>query len=206
MENRHDFLLKMYDQMFNDIDRHYKIVWQTMSILIGAFAVFSFVEKNIITIDIACSIIILLGFWVIALIYDSNYWYNRNLAIISNIERQFLNHDDQKKIHYYFGEHRKFNSMQTTLKIQKIFSIIIITFFVYFHFIKSILPGFKFAFACDNIKLEKTLPYIALVIGFLIVNWLSKKRKEDYLEFIENSPGEFIDSKGIRFGNGHPIK
>jgi hypothetical protein len=33
-----------------------------------------------------------------------SYWYNRNLVIIANIERQFLG---RKEIHYYFGKHRK---------------------------------------------------------------------------------------------------
>ena len=49
---------------------------------------------------------------------DSSYWYNRNLVIIANIERQFLELKDLKEIHYYFGAHRPKNKMITHLKVQ----------------------------------------------------------------------------------------
>lgn len=43
--SREDLLLKMYDQMFNDINRHIMVVWQSVGVLVGAFAVFALVEK-----------------------------------------------------------------------------------------------------------------------------------------------------------------
>jgi hypothetical protein len=56
--------------------------------------------------------------WLFANLYDASYWYNRNLVIIANIERQFPGHDNLKEIHYYFGKHRKKSAMITHLKIQ----------------------------------------------------------------------------------------
>jgi hypothetical protein len=104
---RRDFLLAMYGQLMNDINRHIVVVWQSVGVLFGAFAVFALVEKKIVSLDIATSLILLLCAWVVAHVYDAGYWYNRNLVIIANIERQFLRPSDLREIHYYFGRHRK---------------------------------------------------------------------------------------------------
>ncbi len=104
---RDEFLLHMYDQMFNDINTHILVVWQSVGVLVGAFAIFALTEKQIITLDIAAALIVLLAAWLIGHIYDASYWYNRNLVIIANIERQFLAAADLKEVHYYFGKHRK---------------------------------------------------------------------------------------------------
>lgn len=84
---RRDFLLAMYGQLMNDINRHIVVVWQSVGVLFGAFAVFALVEKQIVSLDIATSLIVILCTWVIAHVYDAGYWYNRNLVIIANIER-----------------------------------------------------------------------------------------------------------------------
>lgn len=204
MDDRKEFLTKVYEQMFNDIDRHHKIVWETMGVLIGAFAVLALVEKNIISIDIATGLIILLACWVLAHVYDSNYWYNRNLVIIANIERQFLQKEDLKDIHYYFGEHRDKNSIQTSLKIQRYFCWAVIILFIIYHFSHSIVQGFKLEFKMENIRLEKIIPYVALILGMIFVNWIKNKRVKNYKEFLKNSPGKTVDTTGITFGGGHP--
>lgn len=204
MDDRKEFLMKVYEQMFNDIDRHHKIVWETMGVLIGAFAVLALVEKNIISIDMATGLIVLLACWVLTHVYDSNYWYNRNLVIIANIERQFLVKDDLKNIHYYFGKHRDKYSIQTSLKIQRYFCWAVIFLFIIYHFSHSIIPGFKFELKFENIRLEKIIPYVALILGMVFVGWIKSKRVEDYEEFLQNSPGIDVDTTGITFGSGHP--
>ena len=80
---RLDFLLAMYAQLMNDINRHIVVVWQSVGVLFGAFAVFALVEKKILSLDIATSLIVMLCAWVIAHVYDASYWYNRNLVIIA---------------------------------------------------------------------------------------------------------------------------
>ena len=115
---RSDFLIAMYNQMMNDINRHIVVVWQSVSVLVGAFAAWSLIEKKIISLDIAATLIVIIAIWVIAHVYDAAYWYNRNLVIIANIERQFLTKKDLKEIHYYFGAHRSKTSMLTHLQLQ----------------------------------------------------------------------------------------
>src|ERR1700674_4150254 len=103
---RQQLLLKMYDQMFNDINRHILVIWQSIGVIIGSFAIFSLVDKNIVSFDVAVLMVVVLCGWMLAQLYDASYWYNRNLVIIANIERQFLNESDLQDIHSYFGEHR----------------------------------------------------------------------------------------------------
>ena len=83
--DRKEFLLKMYDQMFNDINTHILVVWQSVGVVVGAFAVFALVEKNIIPMDYACTLMVTLCAWLFANLYDAPYWYNRNLVIIAPI-------------------------------------------------------------------------------------------------------------------------
>ena len=128
--NREDLLLKMYDQMFNDINRHIMVVWQSVGVLVGAFAVFALVEKNVVPLDFAVCIVLLLALWLMAHLFDAAYWYNRNLVIIANIERQFLRKEDLKEIHYYFGSHRPKNKMIYHLRIQMTLGIALVLMFM----------------------------------------------------------------------------
>lgn len=207
MTSRETFLIKIYEQMFNDIDRHHKIVWQVIGVLVGSFAIVALTEKKVIPIDIAVTIFVMISLWVIAHVYDSNYWYNRNLVIISNIERQFLIKEDLKDIHYYFGEHRSKNAIQTSLKIQLYLVISLMTIMLLYHFFEQIVPGFKYSFEESEINLLKIMPYASsLILYFVLVRWIKKKRENNYLEFLENSPGAVIDTSKIKYGDGHPIQ
>lgn len=205
MDDRKEFLIKVYEQMFNDIDRHYKFIWQIVGLLIGSFTFIALSEKGIVTIDLTVSVIIILSLWVIANVYDSNYWYNRNLAIISNIERQFLLTDDQRNIHYYFGKHRSENAIQTSLKIQMYLVYGIVFIFLAYHFIIRIIPGFKIPISDANFDWIRILPYLVTVIFYLLVSWIKCKRKKDYSSFLKNSPGISIDNTGIEYGDGYPV-
>src|SRR5690349_5063241 len=86
---RQEFLFKMYDQMFADINRQILVVWQSIGVLLGGAAIFALVEKQVITLDIACAIFVVLAWWSVSHSLEAGYWYNRNLAIIANIEKQF---------------------------------------------------------------------------------------------------------------------
>lgn len=203
-QDRKQFLLKMYDQMFNDINTHILVVWQSVGVVVGAFAVFSLVEKNIIPIDYACSLMIILSAWLLAHLYDASYWYNRNLVIIANIERQFLNVDDLKEIHYYFGKHRKSAAMLTHLKIQYSLGIGIAFLFLSYHFATRVLPGIREPIG--NFEVPRALPYLFASLSALLLWILRKKRIQDYKEFLQNSPGTTVDTTGITYGSGHPTE
>jgi hypothetical protein len=194
----------MYDQMFNDINTHILVVWQSVGVVVGALAIFALVEKNIIPTDYACSLMILLSAWLIAHLYDASYWYNRNLVIIANIERQFLKSTDLKEIHYYFGKHRKKSAMLTHLKIQYALGVVIAMLFIVYHFTLRVLPGIHEPIR--NFEFTRSLPYLIGVASIIFLLYLRSNRIKGYEEFISNSPGIAVDTKGIEYGVGHPIE
>lgn len=201
MTPREELLLKMYDQMFNDINRHIMVVWQSIGVLIGAFAVFALIEKNIVTPDIASCIIITLCLWLFSHLYDASYWYNRNLIIIANIERQFLSSDDLTGIHYYFGKHRPSNKMIQHLSIQFYLAIGISFIVLIYHFSERVYPGIYSPI--QNFEPARAAPYILLIIGIFYIRHLKTTCEKKYKEFLDNSPGIEVNSTGKTYGVGH---
>lgn len=197
---RQEFLIEVYRQMMNDINRHIMVVWQSVGVLVGAFALFALVEKQVVSADIACSIIVLLCGWLWAHLIDAGYWYNRNLAIISNIERQFLVKEDLKNIHYYFGAHRKNNKMITHLRIQLALGLGLGSLVVIYHFTSRIVPGMTTEAVPDP---QRALPYVMAAAVLIYCLLLSRARRDAYIEFIENSPGVEVSTEGVRYGAGH---
>ena len=196
-------LLEMYKQMFNDINRHILVIWQSVGVLIGAFALFSLVRGQIIPIDLAISLVLLISIWLIGHLYDASYWYNRNLVIIANIERQFLKKADLREIHYYFGKHRETASMLTHLSIQWWFGLGVAILVLLYHFSTRLLPKLPCFWTCG---LERMLPYLVLVAGVILLFFLRKDRNESYESFLRNSPGKVVDTEGIEYGTGHPAQ
>ncbi len=194
--------MHMYDQMFNDINRHIVVVWQAVGTLIAAVALLSLVEKGIVPLDFAAAIILLVGVWLLAHLQDAAYWYNRNLAIIANIERQFLISGDLRDIHYYFGKHRRGNVMLTHLKIQYYFGLGIITLATLYHFFIRVLPGLGAPWR--NFDPVRVLPYLVVVAGVWLLVRLARKLREKYNEFLHESPGTSVDTTEVHYGNGHP--
>lgn len=187
-EVRNELLLKMYDQMFNDINRHILVVWQAIGVVIGAFAVFSLTDKELVPIDVAVALVVLLCGWMVAQLYDSAYWYNRNLVIIANIEKEFLTVEDLSHIHFYFGSHRKKNKMIGHLRIQRYLGVTISALVMLYHFQAArIWHGFSLPLSALNTY--KTLPYLALLAAALFVNRVRNEREDAYAEFIKRSPG-----------------
>jgi len=199
-EDRKQLLLKMYDQMFNDINTHIMVVWQSVAVLIGAFAVFALTEKKVVTLDVAVSLILLLCGWLIAHLYDAAYWYNRNLAIIANIEKQFLGKQDLREIHYYFGTHRPQNKMITHLRIQYALGVGVASIVLLFHFLTSVWP---LSMSFHDFRLARSLPYGLLLVEVLYLYELATRCERKYEEFIQNSPGSTIDTSEISYGEGH---
>lgn len=181
MDDRKEFLVEMYNQLFNDINRHILIVWQAIGVLVGSTTIFVLMSQNVLDKDVGVSLILLLCIWAILTTCDSAFWYNRNLAMISNIERQFLVSDDSKEIHYFFKKHRSHDFIDH-LSIQA--SLIIGVALL------SIIYHLKFGSFTKSLAY---LPYFIFVIFIILplYYWfISRKRKYD--EFIEKSPGKDV--------------
>lgn len=200
-DRRDEFLVKVYDQMFSDINRHIIVVWQSISVVVGAFAVFGLAEKNVVPIDVAVSIMFLLCAWLFAHLLDSSYWYNRNLAIIANIERIFLVKEDLRNVHYYFGKHRENNKMITHLRIQFALGAGIVLIVLYYHIVKRMVVEIgKGVCAMDYASIS---PYIVMLFAVWYIYSLNRRCDAKLKEFLENSPGILVDTDGVGYGVGH---
>jgi hypothetical protein len=200
LDRRDQFLVAMYNQLMNDINRHIIVIWQSIGTLIAAIAAFTLVRDNVIPLDIACSIVLITCVWLIAHVYDASYWYNRNLVMIANIERQFLRRTDLREIHYYFGKHRPEGAMISHLRIQRGLALAIATLVLIFHFLKVILPIWQSSVKFDVLN---TAPWIIAIGGIVI--WIQSiiSNRTKYSEFLRNSPGADIDTSGIEYHSGH---
>jgi hypothetical protein len=199
-EARKDFLLQMYTQTFSNINRHILVVWQCVGVVIGAFAAIAVSDKRLLPVDYVVTLELVLVFWLLAHILDANNWYLRNLAIITNVEKQLLFQSDLRDIHYLFGIHRP-NRMITHLRIQVALGLIIGSVVLLYHFLERVLPGF--GLEMNDLQLTRALPYLMLVAGTAYVLRLHRRKRGDYEEFISNSPGKSIDTSDISYSRSH---
>lgn len=184
---RNEFLINMYNQMWNNINRHINVVWQPIALLVASLGLLSFAEKEFINLDLAITLIVLFNGWFIAHVYDSSTWYNRNLVILTNIEKQFLNDQDEKEIHYYFKRpHRKIDKMITHFKLQRTLGIGLILIALYYHATKRTVEINLFL----NKYLQVLLPYLVVVIVAIYLHRCIKSGNQSYEELLEKSPGK----------------
>jgi len=204
VDDRKTFLMEMYRQMFADINRQMTVVWQAVSVVVGAFALLALVEKNIVPLDVAVSLIVILSAWMYAHMLDGGYWYNRNLVIIANIERQFLLPSDQRDIQFYFGKHRsKANRMISYFKIQSGLAVAISSLVLAFHFSVRVVPGLDQPWSA--FQPARALPYLAAILSVLTCIAFASDRRRSYENFLQNSPGVDVDTSGVEYGPGHTV-
>lgn len=199
MDRRDEFLINMYEQIMIDINRHITVVWQSVATLAGSVAIFSLVKDQVVSIDVATSLIVLVCFWFLSHVYDASAWYNRNLVIVANIEKEFLLVSDLKNIHHYFGKHRKKGKMISHLKYQLYFGWCVLILFLFFHTYQN---SSKFSNP-STFEIINFLPVFISFLGVFFIRRVKCKDERDYEAFVENSPGKDIDTSGIDYTHGH---
>src|SRR5258706_3950554 len=200
-DRRDEFLIEVYRQMLNDINRHILVVWQSVGVLVSAFAFLSLVEKNVVSRDIATGLIVMLCGCVYGHLADAAYWYNRNLVIIANIERQLLKQSDLADIHYYFGAHRKTNEPITHLRMQQHLAIGLGGLVVLWHLLERVLPGAWSPWRMFDPM--RAIPYCMAVGACFYGAYWVRRGERKYQEFLKHSPGMKVDTSGISYGIGH---
>lgn len=197
---RQEFLLAMYRQMYSDVENHFKIAWQSIGALIGSIAIISFSDQ-IISFDVGATFAILLCWWMLSTIQDANYWYNRNLAIITNIEKEFLSDDDSGLIHPYFTQKRPRNSMISHLRIQNTLGICIGLIVISLHSIDRILPGLLSP--VSHFEPMRAFPIVAALLAILNITNVARSNEKKYQEFLRMAPGKQIAANTAPFVHGH---
>ena len=202
-DKREQFLIAMYNQLMNDINRHIIVVWQSIATLVAAIAAFSLVKDRIISLDVAVTVVLIACVWLIAHVYDASHWYNRNLVMIANIERQFLRTTDLKEVHYYFGKHRPEGAMISHLRIQRALGLAVAILVLFFHAYTIIAPVLWGAKAFD---IFNVVPWAVALGGCWVWYKSAKDCRVKYAEFLRNSPGVEVDTSDIEYRSGHGFR
>ena len=186
-DRRDNFLIAMYSQLWSNINRHITVVWQSVGILAGAFALFALVEKHTLSFDWACGLMLLIAGWVVAHTYDANTWFNRNITIVANIERQFLRSEDAKEIHFYFTEHRASGDMLDHFKVHRAFGVAIGSLILLYHFFTRVVPGI--GQPMSNFDPNRTVPYVVCLAVVLWIMAFKAERQKKINSLLAKSPG-----------------
>lgn len=192
MDRRDEFLVVMYGKMWDNINRHLTVVWESAAILAGAVAVFALAEEDTLRFDLACTLLVLVSVWTIMHAFDANSWYNRNLAIIANIERAFLDIKDAEEIHPYFLTHRS-HELVEHLRIHGFLGVGFSALTLAYHFFIRVRPGLRSPL--NYFEPQRSLPYVVAIVGAIAIGVLRHHYKRQHAKFEKQAPGiQFVES------------
>jgi hypothetical protein len=195
---RDEFLKQHYAQLWNNINRHITVSWEAFGVLASAFAIFfAFGETKTSSFDFATALIIIVSAWGLGHIYDANTWFNRNLGIISNIERQFLTRKDSKEIQFYFAQdHRKPGQMLQHFSVQRDLAFAVPALVLIAHFYYRVMPGLREPWG--NFDPPRACPYVAAILCSIWVCWQRKSHIVKQRTFNTRSPGIAVQDDPVR--------
>jgi hypothetical protein len=131
---------------------------------------------------------LLVAAWQLCHVYDANTWFNRNLGIVANIERQFLTRRDEKEIEFYFTEeHRAPGNLVGHLRVQRDFGIGVAALVLVIHFLTCVFPGLRSTWS--NFEPLRAVPYVT---ALSCIWWVGRTRARQIgrqQEFVARSPG-----------------
>ena len=139
MEKRDQFLLHLYDQLWNSITRIEQGLWQFIGIYAGIFGAHLYIGKS--QPMLAVILTILAAFWGINIAINAGKWFERNRMLIINIEMQFLSEEDSRKImpsEYRQKKPRKFFTVLDRIHILVFFTSVMISLITYWNNISRI--------------------------------------------------------------------
>lgn len=183
---REEFLLETYRQTSTHMGRHIAGLWQCVGVVGAALIVFA-QDKDKPLNDYSCALVVLLCGWLAATTLDASNWFNRNLAIITNVERLFLNLDDLKIVHPFFGKHRSPGKHAQHFEIQLWLTGAVWALVLCYHFVESVVPGLSMPFA--DFRLARALPYLFTLIVLVALVRLRRHYVSKDKEFQMASPG-----------------
>jgi hypothetical protein len=177
----------MYRQTSNHLNRHVLLLWQSVALLGGAYAAFAFQEKNVISIHHATAIALLLCGWFCANVFDAYAWFDRNLVIIANIERLFLEKQDASLVHPFFLSHREAKDLVQHFRIQLFLGVMIAVIVALVHFFKQVIPSFKIPHGVFDAEIA--LPYAVLAISLGYCAYIRHRVIKKAVQLRASSPG-----------------
>lgn len=96
--SRNEFLLRMYDQLWQSVQRVEGGIWSFVAAFAAIAVSFAAGFQGSVSIFYASIFSIIISFWGMNLSIVSSRWFNRNLIQISNVEKKFLSASDYGSI------------------------------------------------------------------------------------------------------------
>jgi hypothetical protein len=138
---------------------------------------------------LASTFVVLTVGWSLAHTVDARVWFNRNLQIISNIERQFLASSDCQEVHYFFCRPHRRGTIEHLL-IQGALGSAVGVIALGWHFSTRVLPGFGSPWS--SLEAMRSVPYLAALAVLLFVRWLLKSADKAEAKLQKLSPGKTV--------------
>jgi len=177
----------MYGRLWDNISRHISVSWQSVATVVTATAALALVENRVLNLDLAATLVVFVCGWALAHFYDAATWFSRNLHILTNIERQFLEPRDVVLIHPFFKEHRS-PQMLDHFRIQSVLVTAIGLLVLGYHFFERALPGFGGPWR--SLEPIRALPYLAFVLVVAGVAIVRAHTRSQHKNLMRLSPGK----------------
>jgi len=191
----------------NDLDRHLKGGWQTIAILAGGVAVLGAGNDGKIGLPIATAMAIGAAVWGAATVIDANYWSQRAIAFLSNVEAVYFTKADRTTFNPYIGQHPK-PKLMDSLKY-------LFWFCIFFgacalaNFLWMVLSRYSnLQEAFIPFCRQGAVHFLFYGVPFLVSAWspyyllrVIHRRLLDYIHFNQSSPGPGVveDQASLRF-------
>jgi hypothetical protein len=184
-----DFLLELYRQTSVHLGRHISGVWQCVGVVGAALAALA-IDKTTDLNDYICTLAIILCGWLTATTLDASNWFNRNLTIVGNIERHFLEREDLKLIHPFFEKHREPGRHAKHFTIQLWLSAVVSALILVYHFVERLHPRLESLREWGQPTL--LFPYAAGLLALAANLMLANYYREKDADIKRRAPGRII--------------
>lgn len=198
-DSRKEYLIQYRNGLWTQIRAKEDTVWRFISFFAASLVlVVGFImpgndldainkQLSMLTFILATTIV---SFWGVLVTLDANYWMQRNLALIGNIERELLNKDDFGVLlppSYIQPRHYKYSR---SYFIQLIFFFLVISI--------SLISFLTFAvnnLGNTSLYVFIVSQYVPLIYSLLLIYtiWRNKEWINDFGRLREHAPGKKVD-------------
>jgi hypothetical protein len=182
---RDDFLLEMYKECSGHLDRHVSSVWECFAVLVVAATAVT-VDHGDLVFDYAIAFAIVVCIWFGASNIDASSWFNRNITIIANIERLFLDRGDAKLVHRHFLRPLRRPKMVRYFKVHFALAMVLAVGLLLMHLQLRLSP---LGFEIKVTEAARLLPAAVFIVGLLTLVWIDCAWKSGQTEDNIACPG-----------------
>lgn len=193
---RKEYFIQYRNGLWTQIRAKEDWVWKFISFFAGALVLVAGLLQNDASGGISyllllaiILIIIFISFWGLLIILDSNYWMQRNLIIIGNIEKELLSEDDYGKVIPKCYMHPSRFQYTNSFFIQIIFFSIILLFLLFGYLliiIKNIGTN------TENILAMSQVISITFCSLLAFSMYRNKELIDDFWKARDDAPGKMI--------------